>query len=456
LKVSQKQQTPEESQAAKIMIEKSGDVTATNSADSDTFVDYVPPPEVKILPPAKYKLWLIVFVLVYFSSWVAYEAEFLHFLHFDGWLSPNAAFFLSLAIIVFVLVYSTLDLFIACLSFKTKDNEVHGVDAWLKQPRAQWMYSHENLLLEILARVIHILEEGFGMLNAPPLSSSKKHEKSPRQFDCANHECHRSLRIEHRIKPDKIEDYKKWTGRVRHAVDQQNGLLVSDSTRIRTEEFDEELGAASSTVGMDNASSHASTKEGKDAPHLHVINLKFANIDYLNDWMLSPRRKALMKALRPMLVEPDVVQIQSSRALPDAFSDLLTRQGSAVPKSPPKKWKVWWLTLVALYITQQWTISFLPYYYDQWGITEYGDHRLVRLVQVFITTFLNSYVMTPLFLFVFDHWLHHHDVERKNTRQPWKILDEGFSSFWPKVLLALALYGGCLVAILVKRHAGLR
>ena len=222
-------------------------------------------------------------------------------------------------------------------------------------------------------------------------------------------------------------------------------------------ELDEEEGGGVSVslpTNSDTAAAAKSTtpKTAVDQHNLHVIHVKFANIDYLNDWILSPRRKALMKALEPLLVQPDVVQVLSNRTLPDAFSDLLTRQGEAVPKSPPKKWKVWWLTLVALYITLKWSNSFLPYYFDFWGLTD-ADDRLERLVSVFIATFLNSYVMTPLFLFVFDHWLQHSDVVAKNTRQPWKILDEGFASLWPKVLITVAFYGGCLLAILVEKYA---
>ena len=34
-----------------------------------TFVDYVEPPSPAPLPPSKYKLWLVIFVLVYFAQW---------------------------------------------------------------------------------------------------------------------------------------------------------------------------------------------------------------------------------------------------------------------------------------------------------------------------------------------------------------------------------------------------
>ena len=437
----------------------SADSSLVSSRDSESsFEDYVPPPEVKVLPPAKYKLWLIVFVLVYFVAWVANEAELLEFLRFRGFLSPEAALFLMLAIIVFVLVYTTMDLVISLGSVTTKAGNVYGVEAWLRHPRTQWTYSRENIIFEILARIIHILEEGFAMLDAPPRPQGNNNSHDDIQFQGADRTCQRTLKIEHRIKHDKLEQYEKWLVRIRNAVQKANGLLRVNSSKI-LQEWDEETGtttpAATTTppdIPNDKAQQqeHPRDEEQYEPAQLHVIHVKFANIDYLNDWMLSPHRKALMKALEPLLAKPDVVKIQSARCLPDAFSDLLTRQGHSVPTSPPKKWKVWWLTTVALFITRRWAGSFLPYYFDQWGLAA-TDARLERLISLFISTFLNSYVMTPLMLFVFDHWLQHKDVEVKHTKDPWKTLDEGFTSIWSKIAITLAFYGGCIIAFVVKK-----
>ena len=46
------------------------------NASTTTFVDYIQPPSPKSRPPSKYKLWLIVLVLVYFAEWFAKEAMF--------------------------------------------------------------------------------------------------------------------------------------------------------------------------------------------------------------------------------------------------------------------------------------------------------------------------------------------------------------------------------------------
>ena len=424
--------------------------TASISDDTDieeslalSFVDYTPHPEAKVLPPAKYKLWLIIFVLVYFANWVSGEAEFIDFIQFDGWLSPEASLFLRLAVVVFVLVYSTLDLVIALFTVKTKKGKEYGIGPWLKQPRIVFFYHHENIVFEIMARIVHVLEDGFSMFDAPP--SPTKATLDPPSFDCPNKSCVTTLRIEHHINPDKIDDYRKWVARIQNAVKEQNGLLGVEAKKIQRE-WDEEQGK------VKVAEEDPSTEEESQPPvTIHVVYAKFKHIDYLNSWLFSPRRKALMKALKPLLVEPDVLQIQNNRVLPDCFSDLWARQGQTAPKKPPRKWKVWWLTVVALYITIRWTGSFMPYYFEHWGLTD-ADIRLERLVSVFISTFLNSYMMTPLLLFIFDHWLHHIDVEIQNTREPWKTLDTGFTSTWPKVLLTFAFYGGCTMALLVKRR----
>jgi antibiotic biosynthesis monooxygenase (ABM) superfamily enzyme len=305
------------------------------------------------------------------------------------------------------------------------------------------MYSRENIVFEVFARVIHILEEGFSMFDAPP---PVKEVIGPQQFDCLDVDCETTLKIEHRIKPEKVEAYHKWIVRIGSACNQAPGLIAVEESELAAQEWDNEEG------GLSAAS--LSSKGGvlPDA-QLHVIYLKFSTIQYLNQWMVSPRRKMLMKALDSMLAQPDIVQIQSGRALPDTFSDLLTRQGEGVRESPPKKWKVWWLTLLALLISIRWSDTFLPYYFGKWGLHE-AHPKLEKLVANFIVTFLNAYVMVPLFLFVFNHWLHEdNNVAKavKNTRQPWKMFDEGFTSIWVKLIITIGFYGGCLIVAIVDK-----
>ena len=178
--------------------------------------------------------------------------------------------------------------------------------------------------------------------------------------------------------------------------------------------------------------------------------LTFDNIDSLNDWMLSPRRKALMKQLEPLLAVPDQELIQAERAASqrDAFTNLTIQQGQSSPSRAPKKWKVWWLTTVALIITIRWVNSFLAYYLEFWGLDE-SHPRLRTLVTIFITTFLNSYVMVPFLLFLFSPWMVRQSNE-VDERFIWKTLDDGIQNIWLKFLLTFAFYGGCVIAWIVR------
>ena len=88
-----------------IEIQKSNstpDLEAQETIDSNTdastvpeFVDYTTPETVKILPPAKYKLTLLISTLVYLAVWFADEVQVVQALMLGGWLSPDAALFVG-------------------------------------------------------------------------------------------------------------------------------------------------------------------------------------------------------------------------------------------------------------------------------------------------------------------------------------------------------------------------
>lgn len=403
-----------------------------SSIDSSTsFVDYVPPVAVKIVPPAKYKLWLIVFVLVYVAQLVMAGASFFNLLRLNGWLSPSGSQCLLLGIVVGVMVFAGADILVAVLTIRM-GKTTYGLGAWLKQPRAKWMYHYDNFVVDCIAGVIRIFEDGFAMFDAPPLPKAKA--PPPREFQCVNEACETVLKIEHHINPDKINEYRRWLKKIDAAAAYARGLIKMEKTGILdSNEIDEEM------------SKHLGVKSPEDDSRLQVVYLTFANIDFLNEWMTSPRRQTLIDALQPILLTPDVVKIQEDRVLPDAFTELLTRQGEGVPERPPKKWKVWWLTTVALNLTVSWTNAFLPYYYEQWNLQE---PRLQGLVATLLSTFLNSYVLTPLLLFLFSYWIKRQEceVERK---EPWRTLEDGIQWFWLKALITFAFYGGCAIAWVV-------
>jgi hypothetical protein len=157
-----------------------------------------------------------------------------------------------------------------------------------------------------------------------------------------------------------------------------------------------------------------------------------------------------MKQLSPLLMKPDTVQIQKDRVLPDAFTSLIVAQGQCAPPRPPKKWKVWWLTSLALFVTIRWSRSFMPYYYDFWGLT---NPHLQSLVGTAVSTWLNSYVMVPLLLFLFNPWMQRHPDQPDPAHEPWKTLDNGIQSIWIKAFLTFVFYGGCAIAWLVQSRS---
>jgi len=451
--------------------------SATTSMDSYDFVDYTPPTQAKILPPAKYKLCLLIDVLVLLAVWLADEANVIESLMFRGWLSPQAALFLFLVITVFVLTYGALDLFVAIFTFRiigsNKQPRIIGIGAWLKAPRSTWMYRYQNFLVEVVAIVIRILEDGFRMFDAPPCQNDKATFKpAPSKNPCVNGEttegCRQKvLKIEHRICPTKIKEYQQWEERIAKLVSECAIGLIGFEKQTYTMGKDGNR-AASSSLGQDEVSSMLSITGQDGSTHLavdpgsaekqqnnlpgilQVIKLTFQDIDCLNEWMVLPRRKFLMDDLQPFLVVPDVIQIRLERELPDAFTDLLIRQGESVPNRPPLKWKVSWLTTIALYISIQWVDSFMEHYYQFWGLDQ-AHPRILDLVNVPIVVAVNTYILVPLLLFFFDHWVKRTEVEAKVTKEPWRTVYDGFSSIWWKLLLTAAYYGGMAIAWIVIR-----
>ena len=470
------------------------------------YVDYTPPKSAKILPPAKYKLFLLILILVYFAVWVTELAGFYEFLRFNGWFSPEFAQFVMLGLIVFVLTFATLDLFVACLTFPKSDGKgAIGIGPWLKAPRIAMrlnLYNEQhNFLLECLIGIVQILEEGFEMFDAPPPppggGPSSGHIDSNKRFTCPNGKCQTVLKIEHRVNPDKIEEYKVWLERIGNAAKisapgllktQRSFITLDTSTTTRHEDIMDDDDASDIETGIEHSEKqNTKNKERRGGVHftmktsnpsgdaadaveegvdnidsvsvqsgqgvLHCVYLTFKDVHSLNEWMMSPRRKVIMEDLEPLLIEPDVVQIQIKRELPDAFTDLLIRQGESVPTLAPKKWKVSWLTTIALFLSIKWVNHFMDYYYEFWNI-DTAHPRIQSLVANVVTVFVNSYILVPLLLFVFNHWLKREkQVEPKSQKEPWKTLNDGFQSIWSKALLTFALYGGCVITWIVKTYS---
>ena len=411
--------------------------------DSTSFVDYIAPPPASLPPPSKYKLWLIIMFLVFFAEWFASEARVTDAFERSGYLSPIAALFFTLAIIVFVLVFATLDLAVTLLTVRVNGRS-YGLGPWLKQPRHKWIHKQENIVAECISIVVRIMEDGFSLFDAPSVvATTSETPYVPQEFSCPDGSCRVTLKIEHRINPNKLKEYHQWTHKIDKAsAKYARGLLYNRKSAVLpiADTFDEERGESNQVTD--------GTTTSRSDGLLHIVYLTFESVDRLNDWMSSSRRRRLIEELKPMLAEPDVVQIQKSRMLPDAFTDLLVRQGDCVPTLQPKKWKVFWLTLLGLFFTTMWIGAVLPYYFDVWELDR-AHERLKGFVSVAISTFLNSYVMTPLLLFLFDNWIRRKENEIY-TREPWRTLSDGITHTWIKALISVAMYGGFVIAWVVN------
>lgn len=451
-----------------IEIQKSNpalDLEAQEIIDSNTdastvpdFVDYATPETVKVLPPAKYKLTLLISTLVYLAVWFADEVQVVQALMLGGWLSPDAALFVFLCITVFVMTYGALDLVVTIFTFqcngKSGKPRTIGIGAWLKAPRSTWIYRYnQNVVVEILAIVIRILEDGFRMFDAPPCPRQGLAEKpkcfAPSPNDKPGESPQKVLKIEHRIDPSKLKEYNHWEERIAKAF-RENATGVISVEKLPYQGKDgkeiEILGKDGSLLLDAKACQEISSEIGG---LLRIIKLTFRDLDSLNEWMALPRRIYLFDELQPYLVVPDIIQIRENRELPDAFTDLMIRQGEHVPKLPPLKWKVWWLTTVALYLSIQWVTSFMAHYYEFWGLNS-APARIQDLVKIPITVFVNVYILVPLMLFIFDHWVKQRQVEPKVTKEPWRTLNDGFQSLWFKAFLTFIYYGGMATAWIVK------
>lgn len=379
------------------------------------FIDYIPPPEPPLPPPAKYKLWFVVLVLVYFAEWFAGAAGIVQLFSRSGYLNFHASLFCMLCIIVFVLVYAALDLMVYCLTFEIHGN-VYGLGVWLKAPRvAERLRVYDNFFAETAALVVGIFEDGFQIFNPPPPSTPAA---VPRQYDCKDEDYDGQvvLKIEHSLKSDSWEEYYKWQSKICKLASTQPGLLEA--------------------------------KKCEPDGDRQVIIVKFESIDALNEYMSSPARRKLMKKLEPLLRRPDSLQLQKDRNLPDAFTDLLTRQGECVPTLLPKKWKVWWLTTCGLFFVILINEVVLPYYFGVWGL-DIAHARLRAFVSALFTTFFNSFVMTPFLLMIFSDWVKRKPSEN-DTKEPWRTLNDGLPNIWWKVFVTVAFYGGCVIAWAVK------
>lgn len=399
------------------------DPTTLSSSAIIEFVDYIPPTPPLLPPPPKYKLWLIVLILAYILVLLGSGAGIVAGMSKSGWLNTKAALFIYLAIIILVLTYAMTELTMYCCTITIRGT-TYGLGAWLKRPRIQWVRctndESRNCILELIACVVIILEDGFQMFNPPPRIVDRYNKK---QYDHDETELQNYdeeepipvvLRIEHHINPKKQKKYSAWRSQLTKLVHDQPGLftIISHDTIDVSDDNDESL---------------------------RVLYLKFTSIEALNVWMHSPTRMVILAKLQPILLAPSVFQLQKDRLLPDTFTDLVTRQGEGVPTLLPKKWKVFWLSTIGLWIVIFLRDMILPHYLEKWGLNDSPEWVQI-FVELVIAFASNAYVMTPFLMMLFSEWMRRKEDE-KDTEEPWRTLNDGVPYLWQKIVIVAAYCG---------------
>ena len=340
----------------------------TNSRASLIIEHYQP--EQNRLPPPKYKLTIIIIVLVYLALWFGENAGLVR----SAWpgISPGFSLFIFLCIANLAFVYAALEVFNTMLTIKVGGRE-YGIIPWLRQPRATWPLKYECFICEVIAGSIQILEDGFEMFNVPEDASERvANQLTFRDSDEENqHGTHYvELMIEHTIMSSAVEEYTRWNEKIESIAKRKaHGMIAFSSS--------------SSSVDPVNSSSQENA-HSKGGDIRFEVRLLFKDIQSLNAWLNCPRRRSLMEELQHYIAKPSVQSLQARREIPDAFTDLATQQGSPTPTHPPKKWKVWWLSTISLFISIRWVPSLMGYYFEFWGIED-ATPRILDGITVPIT-----------------------------------------------------------------------
>ena len=387
--------------------------------DRSSFVDYVAPDRPIVRPPPKYKAWIVVLVLVYFTLWLLKLSGVTPWLLQTLHLSVNGAIFLELCLVVFVLLYAGLEVLTSIAQIKVK-GQWCGLGGWMQNnARVKWVHEYNNFLVETVAVVVSVLEDGFSMFDTPPSVTRIKDGA----YVCPNGNCQVVLKIEYKIRGDKVDQYQAWRKELRRALD------ISSRTDL---------------VHLDHTSERDDTVE--PPTFFQRVYLTFATIDDLNAYMTSPVRARLIRRLRPLL-QPGSDLTQAVQR--NAFVDLVGQQGKDNGPAVPK-WKMWWIYVLSLYGTILFLNVTTPHYWEQWGL-DGADERVESVVSVVCVTFISSYIATPFLTMLFAHWMRTHP--RATHHEPWRTLEEGFRTNLAKLAVVVLFYGACLGAWLGREFS---
>jgi hypothetical protein len=110
----------------------------------------------------------------------------------------------------------------------------------------------------------------------------------------------------------------------------------------------------------------------------------------------------MMEELQHLLKSQKITQIKLENPPLNALVDVIIRQGGSIPVLPSKKWKVWWITTCAIYVSWLTANATAFTYYEKWGSATWNK-SIYRILQAGTLVILLNYLVSPLMiLFVND------------------------------------------------------
>jgi antibiotic biosynthesis monooxygenase (ABM) superfamily enzyme len=372
--------------------------TTAEEGDAETFVDYTPPARVPIPPPAKYKLCLVIWFTVYFVIVFAERAGIFNALTAGG-LNIHGAIFIVFMIEIFVMVFCGVELVIGLTRIKI-GGKWYGILPWLMQPRCKWVRESENVLVEILAILVTVAEDGFAIFTParPPPPPP-----TIRVFDLVDKNKEAILRAKHTVDPGKLQDYNDWAKRMIAHMEHAPGFVAIENL-------------------------------GVDVNGVHSWKLRFTNITALNSCMHSPLWIKMVEDLQHLLLTQKITQLKVGNLMVNALVDVFIRQGDPMPVLPPKKWKVWWITTCSIYFSWLIANGTVFTYYAKWGSATWNK-SVYSIAQAGTLVLILNYIVSPFLTLLVNDWMARKPHEN-DKKIPWKQLNDGFI---PPVQLVLCV-----------------
>eukprot|EP00038_Savillea_parva_P007324 m.169313 g.169313 ORF g.169313 m.169313 type:complete len:804 (-) comp13086_c0_seq1:43-2454(-) len=445
-----------------------------------------------VLPPPKWKLWLVIWACVASASIAQSEAAVSAGLRNDNWLEFEPALFVQLSISVIFIVYAYSPLLTSV--------EIRGIGLarWLKLPRVKVSTRRGKRCLDgriFLAGIIDVMNNGFSLFNPPPpdhgspelqariaklegrLDAFKRHtaarllELDGDDTGPGRHDHHHSASRMHRpsqphpsplpgrksepaitVSEDSTENVRasivdyyadKVLANLRPNRNPEEPVSITIHNRVKWECIEEfERWQIKIMSAMSNFPGYVSARRIVPArwdDNVYTTIFRFCSLETLSAWMHSEERIELLEQLQGLLETRDVLTASQDRHLPDVFTDVLVAQGEAASRRPPPKWKVVIIIIAALFITA-WPLQVhMPRHLLRWGMR---NRRAMVVVSTGFSTVINTYLTAPFFHNLFGYWLKL-PVPEHFQRYPWKLLDVGLISPWSMAIVVFVFFLGC-------------